>query len=230
MLSNYHTTLENMSTPKTTTTKQLTLIVAATDSTLGIGRNGTLPWRLKADLAYFARVTTRRSTVNSTAKNAVIMGRKTWFSIPPRFRPLRDRINIVLSRNTDLDLGVDGEDVAMTASSLDDALGKLKLHSSDENGVNSGKVFVIGGAEIYKLAIRHPDVCNALLTRVFDEGKSFECDTFFPLDLKGENGWFKRDWEMLCEFVGEAVPKGLQTEKTTENGTIEYEYEMWEKQ
>jgi dihydrofolate reductase len=74
-------------------------VVAATE-TWGIGKNGTLPWTLKKDMQYFKRVTTQ--TQCSTKRNAVVMGRKTWQSIPPAFRPLRNRINVVISRNPNL--------------------------------------------------------------------------------------------------------------------------------
>jgi len=79
---------------------RLTLIVAAT-STNGIGKGGQLPWRLPKEMAYFAKVT---SAAPEGKTNAVIMGRNTWESIPPKFKPLQRRTNIVLSRNKDLDL------------------------------------------------------------------------------------------------------------------------------
>ena len=96
-------------------TKQipLTIIVAATKQN-GIGKNGALPWPIiKKEMAYFARVTKRvpmptntgssqsdalkRSILEGTQRNAVIMGRKTWESIPPKFRPLKERTNIVIT-------------------------------------------------------------------------------------------------------------------------------------
>lgn len=81
---------------------RLTIIVAAT-STNGIGKGGQLPWRLPKEMAYFAKVT---SAAPEGKTNAVIMGRNTWESIPPKFQPLQKRANIVLSRNKDLDLCV----------------------------------------------------------------------------------------------------------------------------
>ena len=78
----------------------LTLIVAATTKN-GIGRGGTMPWHIPKDLAYFSRVTTSAPIGQA---NAVLMGRKTWESIPNKFRPLKKRINIVLSRDKDYDL------------------------------------------------------------------------------------------------------------------------------
>ena len=188
--------------------KPLTLIVAATPS-LGIGKAGGMPWRLRTELAYFARVTKRAP---AGALNAVVMGRKTWFSIPARFRPLPDRINVVLSRDANLDLQTDAPGV-IRASSIADALEKL------EGRADVGRIFVIGGAEIYKAAMEHPGKKNVLLTRIENE---FEVDTFFPWD---RTGWKKVDGEALDKFTGEEVPKGMQTE-----GNVKFEYELWEKE
>src|ERR1700692_3001843 len=79
---------------------RLTLIVAATKSN-GIGQNAHLPWRLPKEMAYFAQVT---SNAPDRHTNAVIMGRNTWESIPKKFRPLKNRVNIVISRNKDYEL------------------------------------------------------------------------------------------------------------------------------
>jgi dihydrofolate reductase len=79
---------------------RFTLIVAAT-KTNGIGQNGHLPWRLPKELAYFSRVTTNAP---AGSMNLVIMGRKSWESIPSKFRPLKERVNIVISRNEGYEL------------------------------------------------------------------------------------------------------------------------------
>ena len=79
---------------------RLTLIVAAT-LTNGIGQNSRLPWRLPQEMAYFARATTNAS---DDTVNAVVMGRNTWESTPERFRPLKERLNIVITRNKDYQL------------------------------------------------------------------------------------------------------------------------------
>jgi dihydrofolate reductase len=74
---------------------QLTLVVAATLSN-GIGTKGNLPWKLSREMAYFAKVT-REGGPRSSSPNAVIMGRKTWESIKPQYRPLKGRLNVVIS-------------------------------------------------------------------------------------------------------------------------------------
>ncbi len=86
---------------------ELNLIAAATLEN-GIGFNGDLPWRLPKDMHYFQRVTTEVNVSDGQhascgdpkpTRNVVIMGRKTWESIPKKLRPLNDRLNVVLSRN-----------------------------------------------------------------------------------------------------------------------------------
>ncbi|WP_431099518.1 dihydrofolate reductase [Polaromonas aquatica] len=95
-----------------------------------IGRDNTIPWRLPEDMAHFKRLTTGWP---------VIMGRKTWDSLPPKFRPLPGRANIVITRQPDWkDSG------AETAASLADALALCA--ASDE-------VWIIGGAQIYAQAM-----------------------------------------------------------------------------
>lgn len=70
-------------------------LIAAVDKNLGIGIQNRLPWRLKADLKYFSDIT---SIAAPEKINAVIMGRKTWESLPEKSRPLKGRLNVVLSR------------------------------------------------------------------------------------------------------------------------------------
>jgi dihydrofolate reductase len=85
------------------------------DGLMGIGQAGTLPWRLKAEMKHFARMTSTAQTDGQ--RNAVLMGRKTWESIPAKFRPLKNRFNVVLTSQTDYDLGHDA-DKAITCSSM----------------------------------------------------------------------------------------------------------------
>ena len=80
-----------------------TVIVAATMSNgIGVvhGTSAKLPWRLPKEMAFFARVT---SLAPSARRNTVVMGRKTWDSIPTKFRPLRDRKNVILSRESGIE-------------------------------------------------------------------------------------------------------------------------------
>ena len=121
--------------------------IAAMSSNRIIGRDGALPWRLPEDLKFFRTVTTG---------HAVVMGRKTWESLG---RPLPNRRNIVLSRG----MGpVDGAEVVRSVEELD-ALGL------------EGDVFVIGGAEIYRLLMSR---CAAVYLTVLEA--EADGDTAFP--------------------------------------------------
>ena len=71
-------------------------VIVATSKDWGIGKDGDVPWRLPGDLAHFRKVTL--GTVDPERQNAVVMGRRTWESIPPKFRPLKGRVNVVLTR------------------------------------------------------------------------------------------------------------------------------------
>ncbi|KAK4114152.1 hypothetical protein N656DRAFT_706065 [Canariomyces notabilis] len=224
----------------------LTLVLAATRD-MGIGRNGTLPWTgLKKEMAYFARVTKRlppppssststssTTTPSSTMINAVIMGRRTWESIPPRFRPLAGRLNVVVSRTQNQ---ADMLPAIGYLVGLRDGHANANANGNGNGGlkVQLGRVFVIGGAQIYGAALAlglkdgagaGAEVRRILLTRVHTH---FECDIFFPLKLgeeqPGNGGWKKAAPEEMDDWVGEEVPKGVQNEAGTE-----YEFEMWEK-
>ena len=130
--------------------KPLCLIVACTQDG-GIGKGGQLPWRIPGDMAFFKRVTTDTPSGEKERLNAVIMGRKTWESIPAKFRPLPDRVNVVLSRNSAaLDLPTN----VLSAASLHDALSTLDARMDIEQS------FVIGGAEVYKEALKLDRLCK----------------------------------------------------------------------
>jgi dihydrofolate reductase len=160
--------------------KQFSIIVAF-DSQYGIGKNGQLAWALPSDLKHFKEITT--AVTDPAKKNALIMGRKTWETLPEKFRPLAGRVNLVLSREGRLDLpsGV------LCAKSLEDALNQLSSNmdsrfrgnDSRGNGNDNGieNIFVIGGAQIYAQAIGHPLCQKLYVTHVKGE---HGCDTFFP--------------------------------------------------
>lgn len=137
--------------------RSFTIVVAA-DAALGIGRAGALPWRIKEDMKHFRELTTG----DMTNKNLVVMGRKTWDSIPEKFRPLPNRINVVLTRSAQAVTQMKG----FSMGSLRDAI-----------SYEDGRVFVIGGGAVYAEAIEHPACGDIIITRV---GGTFGCDTFFP--------------------------------------------------
>ena len=117
-----------------------------------IGKDGVMPWHLPEDLAHFKRL---------TQGHPVIMGRKTWDSLPPRFRPLPGRSNIVITRQADWQA-----DGALPATSLQDA---LRLCGEAQ------EAWVMGGAQIYLLAM--PLASRIEVTEI---GQDFDGDAFAP--------------------------------------------------
>jgi dihydrofolate reductase len=93
-VSNHHSSRK----PTDELLKTYKIIVACTKD-YGIGINGSLPFRLKSDMASFKSITT--TTRQKHLYNAVVMGRKTWESIPNKFRPLEKRLNVVVTHNRD---------------------------------------------------------------------------------------------------------------------------------
>ncbi len=128
------------------------VLIAAMARGRVIGRAGTLPWHLPEDLAHFRA---------ATRGHAVIMGRKTWDSLPARFRPLPGRHNLVVTRNTGW--RAEGADAAF---SLDEALARV---------TGDDRVFVIGGAALYAAAL--PLAHTLLLTEI---DADIAGDTHFP--------------------------------------------------
>lgn len=128
-------------------------IIAAIDANRGIGVNNTLPWHLPSDLKHFKE---------TTDGGTVIMGRKTWESIPEKFRPFKNRLNIVISTQSNLNL----PEGVLLANSLDQA-----LEMAHE------QAFVIGGAQLFAHAIVHENCQRIILTLIAND---FTCDAFFP--------------------------------------------------
>ena len=140
-------------------------LVAAVEKNSGIGFQNRLPWNLPSDLKHFSNITTK--TIDPNKQNAVIMGRKTWESLPEKHRPLKNRLNIVLSRRADFALPAG----VQLFDSIDSALQNLSTNPQIDS------VFLIGGAALFTEAIHHPACTKIFLTQI---EQSFECDTFFP--------------------------------------------------
>jgi dihydrofolate reductase/thymidylate synthase len=141
-------------------------VVVAADEKGGIGKEGKLPWKLPGDTKFFKELTS--GTEDGAKRNAVIMGRKTWDTIPPRFRPLDRRLNVVVTRNAALEL----PDGVLRASSIENAVELI-----DAEGDAVERVFLIGGGQLYAIGMDLPNCRMIYLTRVLGH---FECDAFIP--------------------------------------------------
>ena len=138
---------------------------------------GQLPWNIKKDMNFFRQVTSTYSLSHAApeAKNVVIMGRKTWESLPPNAKPLKDRINIVLSSNPKV-ISAEKEkklDNIHVCSSLDESLAFV----NQELGQKAGSVFLIGGQRVYEEGMANKNCKEVFLTRI---GRNVECDTYMP--------------------------------------------------
>ncbi|MFZ2267470.1 MAG: dihydrofolate reductase [Azonexus sp.] len=130
---------------------EIVIIVAVAQNRV-IGKDNQLIWNIPEDMAHFKAL---------TAGHSVLMGRKTWESLPPRFRPLPGRRNIVISRQADY-----AAPGAELANSLEDG---LALAASDVT------VFIIGGADIYQQALPLADRLEITEVELSPEG-----DSWFP--------------------------------------------------
>ncbi|MBL4704534.1 MAG: dihydrofolate reductase [Flavobacteriales bacterium] len=142
--------------------KAIVSIIAAVAENDVIGKDNDLIWHIPADLKFFK---------DTTAGHHVIMGRKNYDSIPDKYRPLPGRTNVIVTRNKEFKA-----ENCLVFHTLQDAI---------NNAISEGdkEPFVIGGGQIYKLALAENLVDRMYLSHVHEE---FEGDTFFPKFETGE--------------------------------------------
>lgn len=131
-------------------------LIVAIDKQGGIGKNNDLPWHMPDDMKFFKTTTTN---------HIVVMGRKNYESIPERFRPLPNRENVILSRNSNF-----------TAPNclVFNSLEACFEHYKEET---ERVVYIIGGGEIFKQALESNQVSEMFITHI---NHQFDCDVFFP--------------------------------------------------
>lgn len=127
-------------------------LIVCVDDEYGIGKTNDLPWYIPEDLKHFKKI---------TDGNTVVMGRKTWESIPNKYKPLSNRENIVLSKTLDDNRCIIFKDEMELIKNLD---GKKN-------------VFIIGGSHLYELFLKNNLVDKIFMTRV---NNTHDCDIFFP--------------------------------------------------
>jgi len=143
-------------------------LIVAHDRNRAIGKNGDIPWRLPEDLKAFQQETTG---------GAVIMGRKTWDSLP--VKPLKNRCNIVVTSNPDIP--------GLTAASVTDA-----IKTAQDLGYQ--RIYGIGGSRIYSEMM---DLADQLIISYVDVEVD-GADTFFP-------EFEEMDWQLtsICKLASE---------------------------
>lgn len=135
-------------------------LIAALSKNRVIGKNNDLPWHLPDDMKYF---------MQTTKGHHVIMGRKNYESLPEKFRPLPNRVNIVVTHQRNFQAPQ-----CQVVHSLEDALNHARKNGEQE-------VFIIGGAAIYQAAM--PETQRMYLTEI---EATLEGDTYFPEIRKSE--------------------------------------------
>jgi dihydrofolate reductase len=158
---------------------QLTLGPVARSRNGVIGRDGGLPWRLKSDMALFKQLTLGKP---------VIMGRKTWESLPRR--PLPGRLNIVITRDGSY-ADMDRAHGALVCERFDEAV-QIAREQAEDDGVS--EVCVIGGAALFALAL--PKARRIYLTEV---DADVEGDVVFPAFDESQWSEVRREVHPACE-------------------------------
>lgn len=217
--------------------------VVAVTKEWGIGRDALLPWhpkRLHLDIAFLKHITThdyrpeREGQVRlgePRGKNAVVMGRKTWDSIPARFRPMEGRYNIVITsrpqelRNT---LSEATTDDVYVVGSFDEAIeegARLVAQSG-------GRVYVLGGSAVYATAL-DDDRCEAVFITRLVEHAEMPCTVFFPGSL------LQAKFTPTCnlskevlDLLSPSLPKSATVKldeagQTVKEQDISYKIEVW---
>ena len=133
-----------------------TALIVAMDSEGGIGKNNDLMWHLPKDMKFFK---------DTTQGQIVVMGRKNYDSIPEKYRPLPNRLNIVLTRNEHFNAPD-----CLVFHSLETCL----KHFEEET---ERIIFIIGGGEIYRMALESDMLDEMYITHVHHR---YEAETFFP--------------------------------------------------
>lgn len=151
--------------------------IYAIDSKNGLCKNGVIPWKSKKDMSFF---------MNKTIKNIVIMGKNTYFSLPPQHRPLKNRLNIVFTSNPhvyDVDINEKSNVIFTNNIKIHEEIltNTSKYYNMYKFLNNDFKIFIIGGKTIYEQFI---PLCSKIwVTRLKCE---YDCDLFLDYDYSTE--------------------------------------------
>ncbi len=152
---------------------KISIVVAVADNN-AIGKDGNLLWRLPRDMQYFKEV---------TWGHHVLMGRKTWDGIPPKFSPLPGRVNIIVTRQEGFVC-----EGCKVVKSVEEGIEFARMSGEQE-------LMVIGGGEIYRQALAKTN--KIYLTKV--KNTFSDADTFFPVLSQQEWKAVNSEWNMADE-------------------------------
>lgn len=211
-------------------------VVVAVTHDWGIGCDNKLPWhprRLHLDMSFLKFITTHNYSLipelggmeflSDATRNAVIMGRKTWESIPAKFRPMQGCQNVVVtSRPEDLHSSY-GSDVLATTTFAD------ALSRSSQSTI---RAYVLGGSSIYQAALNDSN-CEAVFITRLKRQPHLPCDVFFPEPLLKLHYRFFRNvsqdvWKLLHGLLSANSNAELDsTGDFINEGDISYSIELW---
>lgn len=140
-------------------------IIVAVASNGVIGKNNDLIWHLPADMKFFTQ---------TTSGHIVIMGRRNWDSIPLKYRPLSNRINVVVTRNREFNAPD-----CVVFHSIEEAINHYKTQTEKD-------IYIIGGGQIYDEALKKNLADEMYITHI---NQAFDGDTWFP--VPDDNTWNK---------------------------------------
>lgn len=220
-------------------------LIVACDNKFGIGLNNSVPWKLKEDMKYFKEITSKvPEDPYFNYINAVVMGRKTWGSIPDKFKPLPNRLNIILTNQNAESISHHNHELVRIISNFDEIHenilfeniqqtvqqntddnqneNKTETENLSENIVKQMKlydIFVIGGGAIYDLALKSPYCRKIYLTEIYH---NFNCDTFltkFPIITHKKT--IKQSKYLEHPHLSSLVGSGLEFEDEKDSITLD---------
>lgn len=181
----------------------ISLVAAFSSKNFGIGNKGGLPWpKNKEDMKHFQEL---------TSGHIVVMGRKTWESIDPEYRPLRNRQNIILSSTLTLTKSEENDNVNVQVVKSKEELDQIITRILSDP-TNTKRIFVIGGESLYKMYMNSAKYIYA--THIVGE---FEVDTFFP------NQYFYR-YKMVDHTLLNSTSTMIKYELNDGNTHDEFQY------
>ena len=199
-----------MSNFKKSFNKQINIVTAYTFGKQGIGKDGSIPWNIPEDMKHFKNITTTKEEYDTINFSIVIMGRKTWDSLPDNFKPLPNRYNVILTNNQDYKMeqnlkynygnsngngNGNGNDNYNTNTNgvifttwdnfMNEEYITIETLLSNNNKHNIKRhifnYYIIGGEQIYIKALQTDLDVKIYTTEIYPiKTQSIECDTFFP--------------------------------------------------
>lgn len=149
-------------------------MILAKDLKNGISKNNSIPWKSSIDMKHF---------YNITSGNVVIMGKNTFFSLPAKNRPLKNRLNIVLTKNQENYIHLNNKNLIFSNNeNIEKHINELLIETDYSELIpylnKDFKIIVIGGKQIYE---KYISICNKVWLTIIK--KDYDCDLFFDYDF-----------------------------------------------